>query len=116
ENRDYLGHIETIFAQEGKVHNVLELSGLENTKVPELLKDAAVRIAQRIGYVNMLEKLGTARSFFQPRTVLTEPDVMRIKTPRIPGLDGRKMSKSYGNAITLSESDEDIRKKTKVMV
>jgi len=41
---------------------------------------------------------------------------MLTKTPRIPGLDGRKMSKSYGNAITLSETDEEIRKKTKVMV
>jgi len=29
---------------------------------------------------------------------------------------GRKMSKSYGNTITLSETDEEIRKKTKVMV
>ena len=48
--------------------------------------------------------------------VLTEPGVMLTKTPRIPGLDGRKMSKTYGNAITLSESDDDIRKKTKVMV
>jgi len=47
---------------------------------------------------------------------LTEPDAMLTKTPRIPGLDGRKMSKSYGNAITLSETDEEIRKKTKVMV
>jgi tryptophanyl-tRNA synthetase len=48
--------------------------------------------------------------------VLSEPSVLLTKTPRIPGLDGRKMSKSYGNAITLSESDDDIRKKTKVMV
>jgi tryptophanyl-tRNA synthetase len=48
--------------------------------------------------------------------LLTEPGVMLTKTPRIPGLDGRKMSKSYGNAITLAESDYDIRKKTKVMV
>jgi tryptophanyl-tRNA synthetase len=47
---------------------------------------------------------------------LIEPDAMLTQTPRIPGLDGRKMSKSYGNAITLSESDEEIRKKTKVMV
>jgi len=47
---------------------------------------------------------------------LTEPQAMLTKTPRIPGLDGRKMSKSYGNAITLSESDADIRAKTKVMV
>jgi tryptophanyl-tRNA synthetase len=48
--------------------------------------------------------------------VLVEPEVMLTHTPRIPGLDGRKMSKSYGNAIMLSESDDDIRKKTKVMV
>jgi tryptophanyl-tRNA synthetase len=41
---------------------------------------------------------------------------MLTKTPRIPGLDGRKMSKSYGNTIMLSESDADIRAKTKVMV
>jgi tryptophanyl-tRNA synthetase len=48
--------------------------------------------------------------------LLSEPGVMLTKTPRIPGLDGRKMSKSYGNAITLSESDAEIRAKTKVMV
>ena len=52
----------------------------------------------------------------EQRETLTEPGVMLTKTPRVPGLDGRKMSKSYGNAITLSESDDDIRKKTKVMV
>jgi len=54
--------------------------------------------------------------YFYPPDLLTEPGVMLTKTSRIPGLDGRKMSKSYGNAITLSESDDDIRKKTKVMV
>jgi len=48
--------------------------------------------------------------------VLTEPAVLLTPTPRIPGLDGRKMSKSYNNAITLSESDADIRSKTKTMV
>jgi tryptophanyl-tRNA synthetase len=50
------------------------------------------------------------------RDVLQEPEAMLTQTPRIPGLDGRKMSKSYGNAITLSETDADIRAKTKVMV
>jgi tryptophanyl-tRNA synthetase len=55
-------------------------------------------------------------AYFGLSKVLTEPEVMLTQTPRIPGLDGRKMSKSYGNAITLSESDADIRAKTKVMV
>ncbi len=56
------------------------------------------------------------RVFCRSPEILTEPDVLLTPTPRIPGLDGRKMSKSYGNAITLSESDADIRSKTKVMV
>jgi len=57
-----------------------------------------------------------AEKFVKIRPVLAEPEAMLTQTPRIPGLDGRKMSKSYGNAITLSESDADIRAKTKVMV
>ena len=49
------------------------------------------------------------------REILNEPNALQTSTPRVPGLDGRKMSKSYGNAITLSESDADIRAKTLVM-
>jgi len=75
------------------------------------------RRALEEGIDNFLSKRTLSRSFIRNRPdVLTEPDVMLTKTPRIPGLDGRKMSKSYGNAITLSETDEEIRKKTKVMV
>jgi tryptophanyl-tRNA synthetase len=48
--------------------------------------------------------------------ILAEPEAMLTETPRIPGTDGRKMSKSYGNAILLSESDDSIRARTKVMV
>jgi tryptophanyl-tRNA synthetase len=40
---------------------------------------------------------------------------MLTKTPRIPGTDGRKMSKSYGNAIMLSESNESIWEKVRPM-
>jgi tryptophanyl-tRNA synthetase len=68
------------------------------------------------GLANFIEKLGADAAYFETREILTEPDVMLTKTPRVPGLDGRKMSKSYGNAITLSESDADISAKTKVMV
>jgi tryptophanyl-tRNA synthetase len=66
------------------------------------------------GIENLMERFGPKVFSFMP--ALCEPQVMLTKTPRIPGLDGRKMSKSYGNAITLSETDEEIRKKTKVMV
>jgi tryptophanyl-tRNA synthetase len=71
-----------------------------------------------VGFENFLHEWKQAglSPYFQFGNILTEPDVMLTKTPRIPGLDGRKMSKSYGNTITLSESDADIRAKTKVMV
>jgi tryptophanyl-tRNA synthetase len=69
-----------------------------------------------IGRENALKRLDVAAEYLRFKEVLTEPGHMLTTTPRIPGLDGRKMSKSYGNAITLSESDADIRAKTKVMV
>src|SRR5579862_2121229 len=72
--------------------------------------------AAEMGVQNFLDLIGEVSRFFTIRHVLSEPEAMLTKSPRIPGLDGRKMSKSYGNAITLSESDDDIRKKTKVMV
>ncbi len=73
---------------------------------------------QAIGIENALEliRLAMASDYIKALQVLSEPQAMLTKTPRIPGLDGRKMSKSYGNAITLSETDADIRAKTKVMV
>jgi tryptophanyl-tRNA synthetase len=48
--------------------------------------------------------------------VLREPDVMLTHTPRIPGTDGRKMSKSYGNAIMFADSDEPIWEKIRPMM
>jgi len=68
------------------------------------------------GVQNFLDLIPKATRFFDLTGRLTEPDVLLTPTPRVPGLDGRKMSKSYGNAITLSESDADIRSKTKVMI
>ncbi|HKW33806.1 MAG TPA: hypothetical protein VJN92_12435 [Candidatus Acidoferrum sp.] len=72
-----------------------------------------------VGFDNAVAALKNAPSggeFVYQHVVLAEPESMLTKTPRIPGLDGRKMSKSYGNTIMLSESDTDIRAKTKVML
>jgi len=48
--------------------------------------------------------------------VLPEPKVLLTPSPKLPGLDGRKMSKSYNNTIMLSEPEADIRAKLKTMV
>ncbi len=48
--------------------------------------------------------------------VLPEPRVLLTPSPKLPGLDGRKMSKSYGNTLMLSEPEPDLRAKLKTMV
>lgn len=40
-----------------------------------------------------------------------EPQALLTPSPKVPGLDGRKMSKSYGNSIYLSDDEATIRKK-----
>jgi len=49
------------------------------------------------------------------RTILPEPDALLTPSPRMPGLDGRKMSKSYGNAISLREEPDEISRKIRTM-
>ncbi len=44
-----------------------------------------------------------------------EPAARLTEFPKCPGLDGRKMSKSYGNAIALTDSPEEIERKIKGM-
>lgn len=48
--------------------------------------------------------------------VFPEPQALTTRNPRLPGTDGRKMSKSYGNAVNLSDPKDVIRKKILTMV
>jgi tryptophanyl-tRNA synthetase len=48
--------------------------------------------------------------------VLQEPQPLLTETPRLPGLDGRRMAKSYGNAIWLSDAPDEIRTKVRNMM
>jgi tryptophanyl-tRNA synthetase len=69
------------------------------------------------GFENALAELPKgARKFFKIRRVLEEPAAMLTETPRLPGTDGRRMAKSYGNAIWLSEKPDSIRTKVRNMM
>ena len=49
------------------------------------------------------------------RGILPEPAALLTKSPKVPGLDGRKMSKSYGNTIGLREDPASVEKKLRAM-
>jgi tryptophanyl-tRNA synthetase len=48
--------------------------------------------------------------------ILPEPQVLLTPSPKLPGTDGRKMSKSYGNTILLTDPEPVVRQKLKTMV
>ena len=49
------------------------------------------------------------------RQVLVEPGALLTESPKVPGLDGTKMSKSYGNAIAMREEPAAVTKKIRTM-
>jgi len=51
-----------------------------------------------------------------PLYVLPEPQVLLTPSPKLPGTDGRKMSKSYGNTIMITDPEPVVRAKLKTMV
>jgi len=58
-----------------------------------------------------------ARRFnFLYKEVFPEPEALLTEFPKVPGVDGRKMSKSYDNAIYLSDSPEIVEEKLRTMV
>jgi tryptophanyl-tRNA synthetase len=50
------------------------------------------------------------------RPIFPEPDVLLTEAQKVPGLDGRKMSKSYGNAVFLSDTPKEIDQKLSRMM
>jgi tryptophanyl-tRNA synthetase len=49
------------------------------------------------------------------RVILTEPDALLTEVPKLPGLDGQKMSKSYGNAVLMREDPKVLSQKIRTM-
>ena len=49
------------------------------------------------------------------KMILSEPHAMLTSAPKMPGLDGQKMSKSYNNTITLREDEASVSKKIRTM-
>jgi len=78
--------------------------------------DLLRRQALEQGVENFLDSFKEYGHLFSRSAILREPGSLLTQTPRVPGTDGRKMSKSYGNFISLSESDESIRAKSRAMI
>ncbi len=65
----------------------------------------------QLAHLEFARELVRRFNFITESDIFVEPKPKLTKTARIPGLDGRKMSKSYDNAIYMADDDETIRRK-----
>jgi tryptophanyl-tRNA synthetase len=79
-------------------------------------KGDAVPVGEdQVPHIELTREIGRRfNHFYGP--VFPEPKALLTKVPKLPGTDGRKMSKSYGNTIALSENPEVIKSTIKTMV
>jgi len=81
-----------------------------------MYKANAVPVGEdQVAHVELTREIARRfNSFYGP--VFPEPQVVVTPAPRLPGTDGRKMSKSYNNAIFLSDPPEAVDKKLATMI
>ncbi len=109
-----LGAVKKLGSRKAKLYRELrtkfqeqgDQGALESARA--LLEDAQnLAVADRERLFGYLEGGG--------RMILVEPDVLLTESSRLPGLDGAKMSKSYGNTIGLREDADSVTKKIRTM-
>ncbi|MGC2403190.1 MAG: tryptophan--tRNA ligase [Acidobacteriaceae bacterium] len=73
----------------------------------------------QVAHVEVTREVARRFNHFYPGAngeILPEPQVLLTPSPKLPGTDGRKMSKSYGNTILLTDPERVVRQKLKTMV
>jgi tryptophanyl-tRNA synthetase len=109
-----LGAVKKLGSRKAKLYRELrtkfqeqgDQGALESARA--LLEDAQnLAVADRERLFGYLEGGG--------RMILVEPDVLLTESSKLPGLDGAKMSKSYGNTIGLREDADSVTRKIRTM-
>ncbi len=81
-----------------------------------IYKAESVPVGQdQLPHIELAREIARRFNYFY-KEVFPIPQDLLTEFPVLPGIDGRKMSKSYGNTIALSDSPEVIRKKVASMI
>ncbi|MFO8024040.1 tryptophan--tRNA ligase [Thiohalophilus sp.] len=113
---------------EEKVETAIRKMGKKNARLYQELRrrfqeqgdDEALHTAQALLDDQQNITLGDKERLFgylegSGRIILPEPDSLLTPAPKMPGLDGQKMSKSYHNTLSLREDPAKIEKKLRTM-
>ncbi|HVN72733.1 MAG TPA: tryptophan--tRNA ligase [Desulfomonilia bacterium] len=72
--------------------------------------------ADQLPHLELTREIVRRFNFMYGDAILKEPQEILTEAPKVPGLDGRKMSKSYGNAVFIDESKETLTAKVMEML
>jgi tryptophanyl-tRNA synthetase len=108
----------SVSGAKSRAHSVSGADSRAHSEARSVTEQAFRMRVRQDGVVNVAARVISlgASQYFQVKPVLCEPQAMLTPAPRVPGTDGRKMSKSYNNSIALGESNEEIQKKTRGMM
>lgn len=82
-----------------------------------LYKAQAVPVGEdQLPHLELTREIARRFNTLYKKQVFPEPEAILTKTPRLLGIDNRKMSKSYNNFIALADEPDIIRKKVLMMV
>lgn len=70
----------------------------------------------QVPHVELTREIARRFNFIFKKSVFPEPEALLTDIPKLLGVDGRKMSKSYNNAINLSDKPEVVKKKILTMM
>ena len=74
------------------------------------------RREDQVPHLEITREIARRFNYLYQTDYFPEPETMLNEVKILPGIDGRKMSKSYGNTIDMSEAPDEVRKKVRQMV
>lgn len=114
-NPTYKEQLQELKAKEIATHGFLGYPVLQAADILSVHADMVPVGEDQLPHLELTREI--ARRFNYLYTAeLKEPKAYLAKAKRLPGTDGRKMSKSYGNAIFLSDTPEEIQSKVTRMI
>ncbi|KIF80845.1 tryptophan--tRNA ligase [Noviherbaspirillum autotrophicum] len=106
--------VKKLGSKRAKIYNELRTEYQEQGK-EDALEQAKAMLdeAQNLSMIDRERLFGYLEG--SRKLILVEPQARLTEASRLPGLDGQKMSKSYGNAIALREDKDSVVKKVRTM-
>ncbi|HNV85343.1 MAG TPA: tryptophan--tRNA ligase [Candidatus Omnitrophota bacterium] len=115
-NPTYKDQIQELGDKELHTHGFLGYPVLQTADIILYKADIVPVGEDQLAHLELSREIVRRFHFIYGKKIFPEPQASLTRVPKLPGTDGRKMSKSYGNAIYLSDSPAEVDNKVKQMV